>query len=175
MQISRCDKMLKNGRDIKVRFILVTGLLSSIASFHLYFNLLWNFKEIYPPYFNKTGWKTCCKVLNNGGEKMVQKEGLSLAMDIIQESFREEKLQNIHEKRMFIETGNNWNKDKKWDERRERKNEITRPCTSFCRGGIRSKLKRKKLMIKQTKRNATKQMLCIWSIILFYASFLTYI
>ena len=44
---------------------------------------------------------------------MVQKEGLSLAMDIIQESFREEKLQNIHEKRMFIETGNNWNKDKK--------------------------------------------------------------
>lgn len=35
---------------------------------------------------------------------MIQKEGLSLAMDIIQESFREGKLQNFHEKRTFIET-----------------------------------------------------------------------
>ena len=34
----------------------------------------------------------CYKVLNNGGKRMVQKEGLSLAMDIIQESSREEKL-----------------------------------------------------------------------------------
>lgn len=44
---------------------------------------------------------------------MIQKEGLSLAMDIIQESFREGKLQNFHEKRTFIQTGKNWNKDKK--------------------------------------------------------------
>lgn len=56
---------------------------------------------------------------------MIQKEGLSLAMDIIQESFREGKLQNFHEKRTFIETEKleqrqkmKWKKiKKKWNDK----------------------------------------------------------
>lgn len=53
---------------------------------------------------------------------MVQKEGLSLAMDIIQESFREEKLQNFHEKRTLQKQGTTRIKTK--NERREDKEKM---------------------------------------------------